>query len=291
MRWAAAVNVRASAIARKALSCRISIAAPVSGVVIVEIKSFSFHYTQTPATIHKKFQGGPMRGPRQPRKRPGSPNEGQAPASQVTVEAARPPRRAGARARRGRRGDEDARRRRRARGARAGGWGPVAGDEGSGSWIARRALQAVARATDGRGRKTSLVEAACTFFNVSKAEDLSTAVYAPNVTNKRIADFGRHVVEAAKRRDAVARGIVAEAGRELACAAVAVIRKLRMERERFQVAYVGGVFAAGELMLGSLREEVARVAPRSFIAPPVLAPAEAAARMASEPLQPALAGC
>src|SRR5437763_2662495 len=178
----------------------------------------------------------------------------------------------------------------RGRRACAGGWGPVAGDEGSGSWIARRALQAVARATDGRGRKTSLVEAACTFFNVSKAEDLSTAVYAPNVTNKRIADFGRHVVEAAKRRDHVARGIVAEAGRELACAAVAVIRKPRMERERLQVAYVGGVFAAGELMLEPLREDVARVAPRSFIAPPVLAPAEAAARMASEQLQLALAG-
>lgn len=178
----------------------------------------------------------------------------------------------------------------RGRRACAGGWGPVAGDEGSGSWIARRALQAVARASDGRGRKTSLVEAACAFFNVSKPEDLSTAVYAPNVTNRRIADFGRHVVEAAKRRDHVAREIVAEAGRELACAAVAVIRKLRMERERFHVAYVGGVFAAGELMLEPLREEVTRVAPRSFIAPPVLAPAEAAARMASEQLQLALAG-
>src|SRR3712207_8717676 len=31
-----------------------------------------------------------------------------------------------------------------------------------------------------------------------------------------------------------------------------------------------------------LREELGRVAPRAFIAPPVLAPAEAAARMASE---------
>ena len=43
----------------------------------------------------------------------------------------------------------------------AGGWGPVAGDEGSGSWIARRALQAVAHATDERGPKTILAEAAC----------------------------------------------------------------------------------------------------------------------------------
>src|SRR4051794_27328742 len=37
-----------------------------------------------------------------------------------------------------------------------GGWGPLAGDEGSGSWIARRALQAVAQASDGRGEATTL---------------------------------------------------------------------------------------------------------------------------------------
>jgi N-acetylglucosamine kinase-like BadF-type ATPase len=178
----------------------------------------------------------------------------------------------------------------RGRRACAGGWGPVVGDEGSGSWIARRALQAVAHATDGRGRKTALVEAACEYFNVAQAEDLSTAVYAPNVTNSRIAGYGSRVVEAAKRRDPVAREIVEAAGRELARAAAAVIRKLRMERERFRVAYVGGVFAAGALILDPLAEDVASVAPRAFIAPPLLGPAEAAARMAGEQLQLALAG-
>lgn len=178
----------------------------------------------------------------------------------------------------------------RGRRACAGGWGPVVGDEGSGSWIARRALQAVARSTDGRGRKTALVESACEYFNVTKPEDLSTAVYAPNMTNTRIAGYSRRVVVAARRRDAVAREIVEEAGRELASAAVAVIRKLKMERERFQVAYVGGVFEAGALILDAFTEEVALAAPRAHVAPPLLAPAEAAARMAGEQLQLALAG-
>jgi len=40
--------------------------------------------------------------------------------------------------------------------ARAGGWGTSLGDEGSGYWIGRRALKAVARAADGRGPQTRL---------------------------------------------------------------------------------------------------------------------------------------
>ncbi|HEU4593860.1 MAG TPA: BadF/BadG/BcrA/BcrD ATPase family protein [Pyrinomonadaceae bacterium] len=178
----------------------------------------------------------------------------------------------------------------RGRHACAGGWGPLAGDEGSGSWIARRGLQAVARATDGRGAKTPLVETACEYFNVGQATDLSTAIYSPNVTHNRIAGFARLVIEAAKKRDGVAREIVADAGRELGVAAGAVIRKLKMERGRFHIGYVGGVFKAGELILASIREEVALVAPRAKLSAPLLAPAEAAARMAREQVQLALAG-
>jgi N-acetylglucosamine kinase-like BadF-type ATPase len=45
----------------------------------------------------------------------------------------------------------------------AGGWGPIAGDEGGGAWLARRALRAVAYAFDGRGPKTALTDLACAY--------------------------------------------------------------------------------------------------------------------------------
>ncbi len=165
----------------------------------------------------------------------------------------------------------------------AGGWGPIAGDEGAGAWIARRALRAIAYASDGRGPQTLLTEFACNYFHVSTADDLTTAIYAPTITNERIAGFGKDVVEAAKRKDEVAAQIILEGGIELGLAAVAVIRNLQMEKERFQIAYVGGVFrAAGEMILKPLRVEVAKAAPRAYFEPPHFSPAVAAARMARE---------
>jgi len=166
----------------------------------------------------------------------------------------------------------------------AGGWGPVAGDEGSGSWIARRAVQAVAQATDERGPRTALTRAACEYFQVAAPDDLATAIYAPTVTNDRIAGFSKHVIEVARTGDVVARNILTEAGRELGKAAVTVVRRLKMEQERFQVAFVGGVFSAGEFVTAPLREEMAGVARKAFIAAPHFSPTLAAGRLAQEHL-------
>ena len=166
----------------------------------------------------------------------------------------------------------------------AGGWGPVAGDEGSGSWIARRALQAVAQASDERGPRTALTAVACEYFQVNTPDDLSTAIYAPTITNDRIAGFSKQVIETARAGDLVAGNILTEAGSELGKAAATVIRKLKMEQERFQVAFVGGVFAAGELVIEPLRDEIERVARKAYIAAPRFSPTVAAGRLAQEHL-------
>ncbi len=165
----------------------------------------------------------------------------------------------------------------------AGGWGPLAGDEGGGAWIARRALRAIAHASDGRGPKTSLTRAACAYFHVSSPEDLSTAIYAPTITNERLAGFGKQVIEAAQARDDVAREILSEAGVELGRAVTAVVRSLGLESEQFPVAYVGRIFAAGgDLVLEPMRKRIQQTAPGAFLAPPRVSPPVAAALMARE---------
>jgi len=164
--------------------------------------------------------------------------------------------------------------------ASAGGWGPLAGDEGGASGIARRSLQAVARAFDGRGDPTVLSEKAVQYFRVQTTEDVATAIYAANMTNERIAGFARYVVEAAREGDKVAVGLIEEAGRELGAAATAVIRKLKLEKSKFVVSYVGGIFNAGELILEPMLAAIHAVAPGAFAAPPKFPPALAAAKMA-----------
>jgi N-acetylglucosamine kinase-like BadF-type ATPase len=164
--------------------------------------------------------------------------------------------------------------------AAAGGWGPLAGDEGGGSGIARRALQAVAKASDGRAPKTVLSELACDYFRASSPDDIAMAIYAPTMTNDRIAGFARFVIQAARDGDKVAHRLLDEAGCELGLAANAVIKKLKLADERFQIAYVGGVFAAKELIFEPLLRKVHELAPDAYLAPPQLAPAVAAAKMA-----------
>lgn len=173
----------------------------------------------------------------------------------------------------------------RGRFARAGGWGPIMGDEGSGNYIGRRALESVMMSYDFRGEATSMTAPVLRHFGVASPPELTTVVYDSSSKEKgevqaRIAQLSPIAVEAAEQGDEVAVGILCDAARELAKTAVAVIDQLRMERDSFRVAFVGGVFEAGELILKPLREEIQKVAPNADVAPPLDPPVIGAAKMA-----------
>jgi N-acetylglucosamine kinase-like BadF-type ATPase len=61
--------------------------------------------------------------------------------------------------------------------ARAGGWGHMIGDEGSGYWIGREALAAVMRAADGRGPATGLSADVLAHFDIADVSRLPRIVY------------------------------------------------------------------------------------------------------------------
>lgn len=164
--------------------------------------------------------------------------------------------------------------------ASAGGWGPLAGDEGGGAGISRRALQAIAKSADGRGNDTKLSSYAVDYFRAGRLEDLSVAIYAPQVDNARIAGFAVFVSQAATEGDKVAIELLAEAGQELGLAATAVIKKLKMTRRKFPIGKVGSVFKSEELVTRPLMEKVNEVAPKAFMSETQKTPAYAAALMA-----------
>jgi N-acetylglucosamine kinase-like BadF-type ATPase len=163
--------------------------------------------------------------------------------------------------------------------ARAGGWGPAVGDEGSAYGIAREGFAAVLRAYDGRGPATKMLEILSRDYQLA-ASEIPRFVYAKSTQADDIARHSKLVIEAAEAGDEVARAILEDAGRELAASVIAVARRLKIIDREFPVAYVGGAFNAGETLLAPMREAIAREAPRAVVGPPQRNPVEGAAMMA-----------
>ena len=164
--------------------------------------------------------------------------------------------------------------------ARAGGWGPTIGDEGSGYAIARDGLSAIVRAHDGRGRKTKMTEMLCYDYDMCSPEDLPRFVYATTTHADDIARYGKLVIQAALQGDEVANEILERAGRELGECVMAVTRRLNLTEVEFPIAYVGGAFNAGDLLLGPMRSVLGRDAPGASLIQPSKTPVEGAAMMA-----------
>jgi N-acetylglucosamine kinase len=166
---------------------------------------------------------------------------------------------------------------------RAGGWGHILGDEGSGYQIAQRGVNAATRARDGRGPATSLLESLPKAAGVASLEDLASRIYLEGWTAAQVAALAPVVLDAAAAGDAVARGLVAAAGHELSRAAVAVVRGLgRDEGARFEVVLSGGVFGGSAELVEAVREEINAFAPGADVHLPKKEPVVGAAWLALE---------
>jgi N-acetylglucosamine kinase-like BadF-type ATPase len=141
--------------------------------------------------------------------------------------------------------------------ARSGGWGPLLGDEGSGFALGRSGLTAALRALDGRGRPTRLARSLLRALRARGAMDLLDVVKRGQLPTERIASLAPLVLGEAERGDAVAREIVEREAEELALAAAAVLRRLRLPRG--PVAVAGGLFASERFRAAFRRKLRARL--------------------------------
>lgn len=163
---------------------------------------------------------------------------------------------------------------------RAGGWGHIFSDEGSGYGVAVEALRAFAAERDGTGPATSLTPRLTDYWKIEDPFTIINRVYDTETTKGDIARMSRLVVEEAAAGDAVARTILEQGAGHLASFAAAVAHRLGIGPE-LDIACVGGMLVGvepyRERMLHLLRERWI-IADVSLVEEPALAAAQALAR-------------
>jgi N-acetylglucosamine kinase-like BadF-type ATPase len=146
--------------------------------------------------------------------------------------------------------------------ARAGGWGHMIGDEGSGYWIGREALAAVMRGADGRGPSTGLTEDVLDHFSIADVSRLPRIVYDREQPRMSVAEIGPLVQRASEQGDAVATRILERAADELVLGVRSVATRLEMRGDSFTCYLAGGVFRAVPWLAQELPRRLDEVAPR-----------------------------
>ena len=125
--------------------------------------------------------------------------------------------------------------------ARAGGWGYLLGDEGSGYQIAIAAIRAILKSVDGRGSETCLQPAIIQTLGLEAPDALIGFVYQPENNRRDIAVLSKLVFEAAEEGDHVAREILQRAVEALSELVKAVVSRLQFSDDGYALALTGGI--------------------------------------------------
>jgi len=164
------------------------------------------------------------------------------------------------------------------RAARAGGWGYLLADEGSGFWIGRDALRGVVKALDRRGPATALTPIVLATLGVPRPQDVAREVYRGGVKPAKIAALATHVHTAAEAGDAVARQILDRAALELSFLAEAVADRLSLKE--MSIVLSGGTFRAAPRLIAGFTEHLAERLPGATVRVLDVEPAQGAVRLA-----------
>lgn len=163
--------------------------------------------------------------------------------------------------------------------ARAGGYGPWIGDEGSAFEIGRRAVAAVARSRDTDGPATSMAEMLGATLNCPDWDELMLRIMQnPDDVFPKLFPV---VAAAANAEDDAAKEILFGSAIGLGNLAMIVIRRLGMKSQPFPLVKCGGVFDHSRMLDSLLDSVLASGALRAKISRLEISPAIGAARLAA----------
>jgi glucosamine kinase len=160
--------------------------------------------------------------------------------------------------------------------ARAGGWGPIVSDEGSGQWIGREAVAMALRTGD-----PYFLDAVMERWSLESKEKLIQ--YVNQLPTPDFSSLPPLVIAAARRKDATALAVLGNAGKHLAAIAEDVLQRLWPQGAIVRVGMAGGIFAnSADVRFGffaKLRERWPTAAISFRIADPAMGALSIARRM------------
>jgi N-acetylglucosamine kinase-like BadF-type ATPase len=163
--------------------------------------------------------------------------------------------------------------------ARAGGYGPWVGDEGSAFEIGRRAVAAVARTRDTGGPVTLLTDMIPAALDCPDWDDLMQRIMtSPDDIFPALFSV---VAEAADAEDSAAKEILFTSAIGLGNLAMIVVRRLEMTGQQFPLVKSGGVFGHSRMLDALLDSVLVSGALRAKVSRIEISPAVGAARIAA----------
>ena len=140
--------------------------------------------------------------------------------------------------------------------ARAGGWGPLFGDEGSAYFTVLAALRRIARRSDGREPcpegDDPLTGRFLRALAVTAPSDLVSAIYAPGMDRTRIAALAPLILDASAEDPTLIGDLLEPAGVDLGLTVAAVARSLGLTGGELPIALAGGFLLRAEPVRNSL---------------------------------------
>jgi N-acetylglucosamine kinase-like BadF-type ATPase len=168
--------------------------------------------------------------------------------------------------------------------ARAGGYGPLVGDEGSAYEIGRRAVSAVAHSRDMDAPVTVMAEMISAALDCPDWDDLMLRIMKnPDDVFPKLFPV---VADAANAEDSAAKEIMFASAIGLGNLAMLVIRRLGMKGQQFPLVKCGGVFGHCHTLDSLLDSVLASGALRAKLSRLEISPAVGAARMAARLAEP-----
>ncbi len=147
--------------------------------------------------------------------------------------------------------------------AGAAGWDYILADDGSGYQVGLKALRAIIKAYDGRGRKTLLSKTILKEIKLKNISDLIEWVHKQPFSKAKIGELAKTVCITAGVGDEVSIDILSQEAEEAVISVITVAHKLGFEDRIFDLVLVGGLFKCEKyfknIVMNKLKESFSKI--------------------------------